>query len=55
MMINGSHNQGQKTGIVLINKKKRTCHLVDFVVPGDHRIEMKEDKKLVKYPNLARE
>ena len=27
---------------VLINKKKRTCHLVDFDIPGDHR----EEKRL---------
>ena len=29
----------------VINKKKRTCHRVDFAVPTDHRMEMKENKK----------
>ena len=25
--------------LVLINKKKRTCHLIDFVIPVDHRMK----------------
>ena len=28
--------------LVLINKKKKTCQLVDFAVPADHRVKMKE-------------
>ena len=40
---------------MLINKKKITCHLVDFVVPADHRVKMKESEKIDKYLNLARE
>ena len=28
--------------IVLIIKKKRTCHLVDLAVPDNHRVQMKE-------------
>ena len=34
-------------------QKKRTCKTVDFAVPTDHRIKLKESKK--KYQNLARE
>ena len=30
-------------------KKKRTCPLVDFVVPADHRVKIKENKKRGKY------
>ena len=33
--------------LVLINKKKRTCHLVDFVVPVEHRVKIKERPDLV--------
>ena len=37
------------------NKKKRTCKIVDFAVPADHRIKLKECEKKDKYPHLARE
>ena len=28
--------------LIIINKKKRTCKIVDFAVPADHRIKLKE-------------
>ena len=36
-------------------KKKRTCKIVDFAVPADHRIKLKESEKKDKYLDLARE
>ena len=33
----------------------RTCKLVDFAVPADHRIKLKECEKRDKYVDLARE
>ena len=36
-------------------KKKRTCKIVDFAVPADHRINLKESEKKDKYLDLARE
>ena len=33
----------------------RTCKLVDFVAPADHRINLKECEKKDKYLDLARE
>ena len=41
--------------LIIINKKKRTCKIVDFAVPADHRIKLKECEKRDKYLNLARE
>ena len=41
--------------LIIINKKKRTCRIVDFAVPADHRIKLKESEKKDKYLNLARE
>ena len=38
-------NHGQKTRIAVINKK-RTCQVVDFAFPADHRVDTKESKKL---------
>ena len=42
------HNNQQK-------KKKRICKIVDFAVPTDHRINLKESEKKDKYLDLARE
>ena len=36
-------------------KKKRICKIVDFAVPADHRIRLKECEKKDKYLDLARE
>ncbi len=31
--------------MIIINKKKRTCKMVDYAVPADHRIKLKECEK----------
>ncbi len=36
-------------------QKKRICKIVDFAVPADHRINLKESEKKNKYLDLARE
>ena len=36
-------------------KKKRICKIVDFAVPADHRIKLKECEKKDKYLELARD
>ena len=41
--------------LVIVNKKKRTCQTVDFAVPIDHRVKLKESEKRDKYLDLARE
>ena len=41
--------------LVLIDKKKRTYHLVDSPVPADHREIIKESEKINRYLDLARE
>ena len=33
----------------------RTCRIVDFAVPVDHRVKSKESKKKDKYLDLTRE
>ena len=40
---------------MLINKKMRTSHQRDFAIPADHRVKIKESKKIDKYLGLARE
>ena len=39
----------------LINKRKRICKIVDFAVPADHRINLKESEKKNKYIDFAKE
>ena len=41
--------------LIIINEKKRICKIVDFAVPADHRINLKESEKKDKYLDLARE
>ena len=46
----------RRPDLIIINKKKkRMCKIVDFAVPADHRINLKESEKKDKYLDLARE
>ena len=45
----------RKPDLIIINKKKRICKIVDFAVPADHRIKPKGCKKKGKYLDLVRE
>ena len=49
----------RRPDLIIIKKKKkkreRTCKIVDFAVPADHRIKLKEFEKKDKYLDLARE
>ena len=47
--------EAQRLDLVVIDKKRRTCKIIDFVVPGDTSIEEKEKEKLEKYQDLRRE
>ncbi len=50
-----SPNLGQKSRPNNNQQKKRTCKIVDFAVPAEHRIKLKEREKKDKYLDLARE
>ena len=41
--------------IVNNNKKERSDRIVDFAVPADHKVKLKESEKRDKYHDLARE
>ena len=45
----------RRPGLIIINKKKRICKIVDFSVSADHRINLKESEQKDKYLDLARE
>ena len=43
----------RRPDLIIINKKKRICKIVDFAVPADHKIKLKECEKKDKYVDLA--
>ena len=53
-LTDGSPNLAEKTR-PYNDKKKRIYKMVDFAVPADHRIKLKEFEKKDKYLDLPRE
>ena len=47
--------QAQRPDLVVVDKKERSCKIIDFAVPGDSKIEEKENDKIEKYQELGRE
>ena len=45
----------RRQDLIIINKRNRICKIVEFAVPTDHRINLKESEKKDKYLDLARE
>ena len=41
--------------LVVVDKKWKSCKIIDFAVSGDSRIEEKEKDKTEKYQDLGRE
>ena len=41
--------------MIVIDKAKNHCQIIDFAVPYDSTVEQKEQEKTEKYQNLARE
>ena len=44
----------RRPDLVIVNRNKRTCRIVDFAVPADHRVKLIENEKKNKYLDLAR-
>ena len=44
----------RRPDLIIINKRKRICKIVDFAIPADDRINLKENEKKDKYLDLAR-
>ena len=45
----------RRPDLIIISKKKTICKIVEFLVPANHRINLKESEKKDKYLDLARE
>ena len=46
--------KAQRQDLVAVDRKRGTCKIIDFAVPGDSRIEEKEKEKIEKYQDLKR-
>ena len=46
-------NLAGRPDLIIINKKKRSWKIVDFAVPADHRIKLRESDQKDKYLDLA--
>ena len=47
--------EARRPDLVVVDKKERSCKIIDFAVPGDSRIEEKEKEKIEKYQDQSRE
>ena len=43
----------RRPDLIIINKKDRTCRIVEFTVPADYIVKLKENEKKDKYLDLA--
>ena len=47
--------RARRPNLVVVDKKERSCKIIDIAVPGDSRIEEREKDKIEKYQDLGRE
>ena len=40
---------------MIIDKRENNCQIIDVAIPDDRRVRAKQDEKLEKYRDLARE
>ena len=45
----------RKPDIVIVDKNERKCVIIDVAIPGDSRVNSKEEEKIEKYQNLKQE
>ena len=47
--------EARRPDLVIVQKREKSTKLIDFAVPFDSRVLMKENEKIEKYQDLARE
>ena len=45
----------RRPDLILVDKKAKSCVIIDVAIPGDCRIREKEIEKIEKYQNLKKE
>ena len=54
--IRTDHNiEARRPDLVLVDKSEKRCQIIDVAIPEDSGVKEKEDEKIEKYQNLARE
>ena len=53
--IQADHQILARRPVLINNNEKKTCQLVDYIFPADHREKMREGEKLDNYLDLAKE
>ena len=51
----GNVIKARRPDLILVDKKAKSCFIIDVAIPGDCRIRKKEIKNIEKYQNLKRE
>ena len=49
------HIEARRPDLVLVDKSKKSCYIIDVTIPEDSGVKEKEAEKVEKYQNLARE
>ena len=47
--------KARKPNIVVVNKNKKSCAIIDVAIPGDIRVSKKEKENIERYQKLKRE
>ena len=47
--------RARRPDLVIVNKRDKSCQIIDVAIPEDGQVREKEDKKVEKYQDLARE
>ena len=47
--------QARRPDVIVIDKEKKECKIIEFAMPYDSRVNAKEVEKIEKYQDLARE
>ena len=47
--------QSSRPNLLVIDKSEKNCQIIDVAIPEDGRVRAKEDEKVEKYQDLARE
>ena len=49
------HAKARGPDLVIVNKREKTCQIIDVSIPVDTAVREKEKEKVKKYQDLARE
>ena len=53
--IRTDHELGARSpDLLIVNKREKSCQIIDVAIPENGRVRKKEDEKVEKYQNLAK-